>query len=366
MTLKVGTMYGPENWQTAAMESFTDGVTEATDGKITFEYFYGDSLLGSDELAGGLKDGIIDFATFVPVYTPAAFPMDEWASSLAYMADNSPVAGALQGAAATMEWAFETDEYMDELTSQGITPLVPRLLAHHKYGILCSSENSTLDEVQGKRARVGSAAATGEAEMLSMVPTSVTGAETYSAFQQGVLDCSWTQPPDMMALSLQDHAKYYNAAGLMGFSSMVLGMSANTWDRLPQEAKDAIWGEIPAYLEAMITGNFEQNIKALDLEGMNYVVPDEAMSQKIADYHAGLDEQLVESAPGVIADPGATLGAMEANHKEWLTSAVDELGYPADAQSWADHVETNGKDIPDLQPWLDAVTEKILAPNMPS
>lgn len=364
-TLKVATMYGPENWQTLAMQEYTDAITASTDGAITFEYFYGDALLGSDELASGLKDGIIDLATFVPTYTAASFPTDAWASDLGYMADPSPVAGALQGIAATMEWGFETDGYHDELVGQGLQPLVPRYMIHHKYGVLCSSENATLDALAGKRARVGSASATGEAEALNMVPTSVAGAETYSAFQQGVLDCSWTNVPDMMSLSLTDHAKYYNSAGLMGFSSMALAMGETKWASLSPEAQAAIWGELPVYLEAMIRGNFEANIDALDVDGMNWLTPDAAVTETITEYHAQLDSTVADNAPGTIDDPQAAVDAMRTANDEWLATVTD-LGYDADAASWDEYVSAHSAEVPDLQPYIDAITEQILDEHAPN
>lgn len=359
VTLKVATLYGPENWQTEAMKTYTDAVVEASDGELAFEYYYGDSLVTADGMASGLRDGVIDIANIVPTYTPADFPVDEWASGLAYMADESPVAGYMQGVAATLEWSFEDEDYYSSIADQGLEPLVPRFLVHHKYGILCSDENKTLDQLSGLRTRVGSPAHTGEAEALGMVPTSVSGPETYSAFQQGLLDCTWTNVPDMVGLSLPDHAKHYNDAGLLGFSSQSLAMGANKWDSLSPEAQEALWSQLPVFIESMMEGNMQEHIDARSMEDMNWVRPDAATTALVEDYHRGLEKSLMDNAPSDVSDPSASVASLKSAHEAWRDE-VEELGFSFDTVDWSAQIEDHGQDVPDIGPWVEKMTTEIL------
>lgn len=362
--LRVATLYGPENWQTQAMQEFTNAVTESSDGAITFEYHYGDALLSADELAGGVRDGIVDMATIVPTYTAADFPVDAWASGLAHMAETSPVSGALQGVAATLEWSFETDGYREELTNNGLQPLIPRFLVHHNYGILCSEDNSSIEALQGKRTRVGSTTQTQEVEALDMIPTSVAGPETYSAFQQGLLDCSWTNVPDMVGLGLTDHAKHYNTPGIAGFSSMALVMGQDSWESLSPEAQQIIWDQLPVYLEAMIEKNFNENIQALEVEGMQWHTPDEATKSIIEDHHTDVESTLAQEAPGSVTDPQSAVDSLKVHHEDWL-QRVEELGFTSEAQNWVEQVDLTGQTPPDISAWLEVVTEEILDEHAP-
>ena len=362
--LKVGTFTAPENWLTLVMKAYTDSVTEASDGKITFEYFYVDSLLSSAELAGGLEDGVVDLAMFIPVYTPAAFPIDQWAGGLTSGYDTSPIAGTLQGMASVAQWGFETDSYMAELDAAGVTPLIPRVLLHPQFGILCNDQINSLDEIKGKRARVGSATAGGEAEAVGSVPTTVAGAEVYSAFQQGVIDCTWTNVPDMQALGYAEIAKNYEYAGLNGWSHTALGISTTKWDALPEFAKDALWDSLPAFFEQLAIGNFEMNTQGVSIDGMKYSTPDKEMMSVIEKFHEELVSSLADTAPAGLSDPTASVELAGTLNSDWLT-VVKELGYTDSEASWSDYVEANGDELPDLQAWVDAISEQILAGNRP-
>lgn len=362
--LRVATLYGPENWQTQAMEEFTNAVTKESDGAITFEYHYGDALLSADELAGGVRDGIVDMATIVPTYTAADFPVDAWASGLSHMADTSPVSGALQGVAATLEWSFETDGYYEELTGNGLQPLIPRFLVHHNYGILCAEDNSSLESLQGNRTRVGSTTQTEEVEALEMIPTSVAGPETYSAFQQGLLDCTWTNVPDMVGLGLTDHAKHYNTPGLSGFSSMALVMGQDSWESLSPEAQQVIWDQLPVYLETMIEKNFDENIQALDIDGMEWHTPDDKTTAIIGEHQSEVESVLGQDAPESVTDPQNAVDSLKVHHEDWL-KRVEEIGFTNEAQNWVEQVEVTGQTPPDISAWIEVVTEEILDEHAP-
>lgn len=360
VTLKVGTVYGPDSWQSTAVAAYAEAVTEASDGKIAFEFFWGDTLLSAAELPGGLSDGVIDVAAFLPVYTPAEFPIDTWAGGLTTGSDvDVPVAGALMGIAAVAEWGFETDPYMAEIEAAGITPLIPRTLLVADFGILCKDEASTLDAIGGKRIRVGNATATSEVEALGGIPTTVSGPETYSAFQQGVIDCSVTNVPDMQALSLIDVAKNYNFTGLTGWSHAVLGISTSTWDSLPEVAKDALWDANSVYLKALAESYIGLTIEGVELPDLGYSVPDADMQDAIDAADAAAIKSLPERAPASLTDAKASVDLAHDLQASWFDKVTGDLGYSGDAADWVDYVDANGSSVPDLQAWADAVKADI-------
>lgn len=365
VTLKIGTLYGPENWQTTPMVAYTDAVTEATEGKIEFEYYYAGSLVPPAEMATGLRDGLIDLAHIVPAYTPANFPQDTWVNNLSWASDTSPVAGTLQAAAATLDWAVNSEEYLAEIEGEGLVPLLPRLQTVHQYGLLCMDEVVTLDQADGKRVRAGGEAWSAETENIGGVPVNMPTTEVYTAFQQGLVDCYMGGPEDTHALGLADHGKHWTSANFTGWSSAGVMMSQATWDSLPIEAQQAMWDQLPVFLEAFFESNFAINaefVASADDTGMIFAPPAEDMEAAIETHHEQLLSDLTTTAPGSVSDPEDAVARWIDAHDRWLTIVTDDLGYSAEESQWADVQDAAAIDV---QPWAERVYEDLLAPLRP-
>lgn len=368
--LKVATLYGPDNWQTLPLADYTDAVTKASEGKIEFEYFYGAALLAPAEIADGLEDGLADLAYFVPVYTPAKFPVDSWASGLGFVSDPSPIAGSLQGMAATAEWGMNSEEYLQEFEKGGIFPLAPRIQVIHKYSLLCKDPVTNLNQAKGKRVRIGGPAWAAEAENLGATPVSLAGAEIYTGFQRGIIDCFMGGPEDMHGLKLTDIGKNFTNLGLTGFTSYAVAMSEQKWDSLPPAAQQVMWDEIPTYLKSFMASNFEQNCAFLDSAesaGVTLHEPDAAMKEKVEQHHEEVLASAAETAPEGVADPEALVESFVEGHERWL-STVEELDYASGSSSWqelaADQPCAEAIDV-DLDAWADEVYQEVFEPNRP-
>lgn len=369
INLKIATLYGPDNWQTTPMEAFTDAITEATEGKVTFEYFYSGALVPPEEMASGLRDGLVDMAHIVPVYTAAVFPYDNYINQLSFVSDPSPVAGSLQAAGATLEWGWETDEYLAEFEDEGLVPLLPRLQTVHTYGMLCQSDSDEVSSIAGKRVRAGGEAWANEVTNLGGVPVSMPSADAYTAFQQGLLDCAISGAEDVFALGLTDHGKSWNSAGFTGWSSAGVFMSDLTWNSLPLIVKQAIWEQLPVFLEAFFESQFETNLAFLEegqSSGVEFVVPEEAMRERIDEYHDTVLASIAESAPSGITDADAAVQRWSDLHEQWYAQVTDDLGFDATPQSWAEYVEANGSELPDLEEWARSVYERVLEDRIPT
>lgn len=368
--LKVATLYGPDNWQTKPLADYTDAVTKATEGKVEFEYFYGAALLAPAELADGLESGLADLAYFVPVYTPAKFPVDSWVSSLGFASSPSPIAGSLQGMAAVAEWGMNTAEYASEFEKAGIQPIVPRVQVIHKYSLLCKDAVTKLDQVKGKKIRIGGPAWAEEAKNLGATPVSLAGAEVYTGFQRGIFDCMMGGPEDMHGLKLTDIGKNFTNLGLTGFTSYAVGMSADKWESLPEAAQQVMWDEIPTYLTSFMASNFKQNcafLETAEASGVTLHDPDPKLKEKVQEHHDNILAKATETAPDSVDDGGALVDSFVEGHERWL-SKVEELGFPAKTSSWQELAESGSceKAIDvDLTAWADAVQEEVFEPHRP-
>ena len=369
INLKIATLYGPDNWQTTPMAAFTDAITEATDGKVTFEYFYAGALVPAAEMASGLRDGLVDMAHIVPVYTAAVFPYDNYINQLSFVSDPSPIAGSLQAAGATLQWGWETEEYLAEFEAEGLVPLLPRLQTVHTYGLLCNEDAGSLSSVEGKRVRAGGEAWANEVTDLGGVPVSMPSADAYTAFQQGLLDCAVSGAEDVYALGLTDHGKSWNSAGMTGWSSAGVFMSELTWQRLPLIVKQAIWEQLPVFLESFFEAQFETNLGFLEqgeTTGVEFVVPDPDMKESISDYHDSVIADIASSAPAEVTDADAAVARWTELHDAWYDEVTGTLGFNAAPQSWAEYVAEYGADVPDLGDWAQAVYDEILADRLPT
>lgn len=365
VTLKVSTIYGPEQWQSTAIKQYTDAVTKRSEGKIKFEYFYGAALLGPDEQADGMKNGIADMAYFVPVYTAAKFPLDNWASTLGFVPDSSPVAGALQATASTIDWAFNTPEYGESFEKAGLKGLIPRIQVVHTYKLLCKEPIKTLADAKGKKVRIGGPAWAAEAKNLGMSPVTLTGEDIYPGFQRGLVDCYMGGYEDTRGLKLYEVGKEITTTALTGFTSYSLAMSLDRWNALPPVAQQALWDELPTYVGALTANSFDENRQLTEMKGMTFTAPGPEITQKVDAYH----ERLLSEAPGKApkgVDGAKLTQSYQDIHDKWLKIVKDDLGFPADASDWAEQLEKDPKaaDV-DLQPWLDAIKTNVFDKHAP-
>jgi len=328
VTLKVATLYGPDNWQSVPMNEFAEKITEESDGKIDFEFFYAGSLVAPDEIAGGLTDGLVDLAYFVEVYTPEKFPIDDWISKGAFLSEPNRVGGHLQAMSATADWAINDEDLMAEFDEQGLFPLIPRLHVLHEYNLLCNDPVTTLAEAEGKKVRIGGAAWAAAAEDLGMNPVSLAGDEMYTGLQQGVVDCFMGGEADMAGLNLTELAKNYTPMGFTGFSSYAIAMSKSSWNGLPLEAQQLIWDQIPTYLESFAKSSntaVDAFYQSVDELGITIAEPDEELKARVEQHKQDVWESLPSEAPETVSDPEGTLADFEAAHEEWA-GIIEELG----------------------------------------
>lgn len=363
VNLKVATIYGPDNYSTLAVEKYTDAITEATEGKVTFEYFYAGSLLPQNEMAQGLSDGTIDFAEFMPTYTPADYPVDNWATKLAFMSDPAPVVGSTQSKSATWEFAYSEPAFQEELANNNIFGLVPRNQTVHTYDLICKDPVTSLADIEGKRIRVGGEAWAGEVENLGGTPVNLPSSEGYTALQQGVTDCHLGGVQEIDGMGLTDVAKNYTPLGLTGWTSAATGVNQDTWDELPAIAQQEFVDHLPVLFEAQAaessTAAFDFFSKAAEA-GVKTHQADEEVHATVAEYHDQLAADLVAEAPAEVADPEAAIASYREAHAKWLDLITGELAFPNDAATWAEYVEQNDGVNEDFSAWSEKIETEIL------
>lgn len=367
VTLRIPTLFGPEHWQTVALKTYTDEVTELSEGTLEFEYYYGDALIPPAETTSGLKSGAVDMAYTLLSYTPADYPISNWISNAASLKESTPDAGNLQGMAAVLEWSYTDESYLKDFEDAGIVPLLPRFFAHESYGLLCKEPNTSEESIEGNRVRVGGTTWAEEAQALNMVPVDMPSTETYTAFQQGLIDCFMGGPSDVDSIGLMEHGKYYNDAGFTGFDSASLLISEDIWDSFSEQQKDATWDALPVYLKSWYeqyrTANFEF-VENAEAEGVAIEAPDTGLQDTILSYQESVRDELATEAPGGVSEPEGTLDSYIALHEKWLPM-VQDLGHSNEYQTWSEFYDATDGEAPELTEWIELIKTEILDQHRP-
>lgn len=352
----VAVQFAKGGWDGNPFDEFAQQVTEASDGRITFDLHYSDSLVKAAEVPGAMQDGVVDMALIYASYNPSLFPINNWAAKLGFVGDRSRLEGYLAQAGAVNEWAMNEDILMDEFTQQGIhvlanTQVIP------VFDLLCKEEVRTLDDAAGLRVRVAGEPWADEARELGMEPVQLLGSEMYEGLQRGVVDCVMIHPAAYVDSGLWELAPYHVAADHTGWSQYYLSLSQTFWDGLPDWAQAAFEESVPFWMQSVAT-NYSDKIRTFFEEGpekydIQSTQPAADYAEALSDYHEGLlDGGLAASAPeGLDEEAIASLidRRLEAQEK-WESLTFDaELGL-GDYTTWAEWVESV-PETPDLTPW---------------
>lgn len=303
-----------------------------------------------------------DLGYTIGAYTPAAFPIDNWKSEWAFVHDSRPVVGALQAFAASIEWSFETPEYMAEADANGIVPVIPGAHVVPNYHLICTEPVTSLADAQGLRARTGGPTWEAIATGLGMTPVNLAAGEIYEGFQRGVVDCFVGNYGDTMGLGVWEVAKHATEANLTGWSSYHIAFGRPYWDRLDAAGKEIVWQETRAYLKTLLEQSLEQH-RLYAVEGVtqgttfHQIEPD--LAEAIAAQQQDVLATTIDRAPAGVSDPEVTLQRYLDLHEKWLDSVL-ELGYEPEEQNWTDWANAQGDSVSiDLDPFVDLMMEEI-------
>ena len=362
-------LYAPGHNFADSIMAYGESVTEASDGNIDFEWFFGDALAKPPEMPDSLADGIVNIGYVTPAYSPADFTIDGWVSLMGYGNDPRPVVGLLSAGAAMMEFGFTEPGIVDELKAKGVYPLIPRFQSWDNYQLLCKEPVESLADAKGKRVRVGGAAFIRVADALGMSPVSLSGAEIYEGLDRGVVDCFIGGEGDMIGLGLWEIASHYTALGLPGWNSTAIGMGEEFFEGLSDDDKSAFIDNLAAYVEAYfstyLTNQYRYFKEGAEQHGLVVHEPDAEFQAAIRDYYAGIDEVLVTEAPSVVPNAAESVERFKALQEKW-TKIVLDLGLAPEQETRVDWVAANPDGVSvDISPWVEAVKTEIFNKYLP-
>lgn len=361
------TSFEPEQIQGPQAKKFADAVAEATDGEISVEFYWSESLLPADEMAKGIAAGVADVGMYLPPYNPSDFPVSNWATALAAAGDSSFPLNVVQQMSAYAEFALDNEEIVEEFESQGLKILSPQA-AFPSYNILCDEPVTSLEDARGTRIRVGGQLWAKQAEAVGMEPVALAGSEVYEALQRGIVDCVMHYPTAYIGNSLWDIGKEFTTTDFTGWNAQFIVIGLDKWNSLSLEHQQAVWDAGVEYYMATLEKTLDDYerfaTEGIEEHDLNFHEPDAQFVAAIDEAKQASLDAAQDSPPTGVTDPDAFIAEYMAVTDYWGEYGVNELGLAANddtppAQAW-----TQSGDL-DVNQWRSHVKEMVFDKHRP-
>ncbi|GGY59332.1 C4-dicarboxylate TRAP transporter substrate-binding protein [Marinobacter zhanjiangensis] len=258
-TISYATGYAPQSIGAEAGEAFAEAMETYSGGALSAKV-YPQSLLSFSETPSGVRDGMADSGLVLTPYFPAEFPSTNLAaevSMLLELTDAPAESAGLAYAGAMSEYLFnDCPECAGEFEAQnqvfigggGTSP----------YMLLCNTPVRNLEELEGKRVRIGGAQWSRWAEDLGASPVSVPQHETYEALSQGVVDCTIHSAPELTIVNLMEVVTDITTGAPGGvFAGVGNTVNRDAWSSLSEDERTAVL-HASAVLSAELSWGYAQ------------------------------------------------------------------------------------------------------------
>ncbi len=293
-TMRVATWLPPTHPQNSvAMPEFKKMVEEATEGrvKVVIENFQGHPKT----IYSSVEDGIIDASWGVNAYTPGRFSLTGVAEIPGEMSDAEDASVALWKV--QQEFFADANEY-EGLELMGMWVHAPGVI-HSKFRI------NSLDDLKGKKIRLGGGMVNDLAARLDVTPVGGSAPSSYEKLQQGVVDGTFLPIGEHKFFKLSevtDHLTIFPTALYTTVFSFVANPEfMEDLDPKDAEAIRAAMGENLSRMQ----GKVWQDMDAI---GMTHAK------------EVGTNIHMVDSYEQLAADMRNTMKGLDA---EWIESVAD-------------------------------------------
>ena len=257
-----------DTWK-KVFQVYADRVEELSEGRIRVST-YPDAVLHS--VGDGFKaiaGDVTDVAPAYPVY---------FANSFNLMNVNE-LAGALpmsNVAAIRVANELYPDFYREEYERLGV--YLSWFAVTPGYDILTTKPIESLADLKGMKIRASGGKITETVERLGAVPVTMTIADAYTAFQQGVVDGIILSTADMVTFKLHEVGKYNYRIGIVRVA-IPAALNPKFYDALPDDLKQVIAQagmEASANYAAMYDARTETALEEMEAVGIVITTPSEA------------------------------------------------------------------------------------------
>jgi len=218
----------PKDPNSKVLQAIADDLKAATGGLVTSTISY--KALGKPtEYYDAVENGIVDIAYVGLPYTPGRFPFSEMLGLPIYLPTNVITTKA--------HYQLWQKGYLDKQFAD-VHPIC--VGSTSPYNFFWGKETvTTLAGFKGKKIRAPGGPWSALVEAIGGVPVSVSVGEMYMALERGTIDGILQTWPAVPVFKLQEVSHSMTEMNLCGFT-FVVAMNKDSYQKLPQEAKDVL------------------------------------------------------------------------------------------------------------------------------
>ena len=239
---------------------------EITNGEVSVEVLtLAEVGLGGTEILRVLRAGLVDVADVNASYVAGDFPLIE--------------ATDLAGVTTSPEQQEEVAEaWLQNVVAPREDIMGGKVLTSFYWNasfLYSQYPMDTLEGIKGHKVRVYSPGLAQWVNALGGEPVNMVMNEVYSALQRGVIDSLITGPDQVKGLSMWEVAPHMTAIGTAGAVGYIVA-SRRSWDRLSDNARDALLAAGPEMKKVAWDGGYENNEVGVALareKGMTVTIP---------------------------------------------------------------------------------------------
>lgn len=322
VTLRVAESIPEQSGAAIALQNWGSYVTEQTDGKVQFEYYFSSTLLSSGEAYPGVTDGVADIVQITASLFPETFPVSSWIAQAGMTAPTTFPNSVLTVRSAAIDYYLSSEAVFEETSAVNARWL---LAGSTNYGtMMCNKPVRTLEDAKGLRVVIDGGTSIPQAQALGMEVMQMSTADYFESLQRGVVDC--LQAGDggdtFMALGIPEVAPYFHNTLLSPNPGSGYMINLEAWNKLPTEVHDIMLAGIGQWEVDRNKGRMDGYTKFVEdaeAKGVEWVDAAELNSVILQQQQDQLDA-MIDNAPAGVADPQAEIDLFKGKVSEWATT----------------------------------------------
>jgi TRAP-type transport system periplasmic protein len=217
----------------ASAQAWMDEVTKQTNGKVTFQTFWGGALGKAPETITILEKGIADVVFIYPWWTPGKLPLGTFENVFPFGPDDPVVVQKAKRQMYTEFPQFNKDYAKYNGIMLQTSPSTP-------YQIMSKAKVSKMEDFKGKKISVIGRFLPDWISGCGAVPVSCEMPDHYNMMQTGVTDMDLL-PCDVQAgLKIYEQARHQIIINALTICSWEIVMNVNSFNKLPKDVQQIL------------------------------------------------------------------------------------------------------------------------------
>jgi TRAP-type transport system periplasmic protein len=217
------------NYAILGIQPWLKQVEQATNGRITFEVYYSQTLCKAADTWNAVSTGIADMAFVGLGSFPGVTPLSD-VMTLAFV----PFDSNKQASGVFWKLYEKYPSLQSEYKAVRLVMPYDAVVNH----LICSKKQiKTLEDFKGLKMRVASDTEAEQYRLMGCIPINITAADAYMSLQKGVVDATISNWDFTTGFRIYEVGKYFTNAS-MATSTFACLMNNDKWNSLPKDVQD--------------------------------------------------------------------------------------------------------------------------------